>query len=257
MILDDPGVRQVLFHPMQEHPDYDPRGVPTQTRCDGATIGGYVHINPASDALILFFHGNGELAADYDSFGDFYRDLGISCWVVDYRGYGKSTGSPSYSTMLRDAENLLDDAPRVAEQAGWQYARLYVMGRSLGSASAIHLADRRAEKLSGLILDSPFADVVALIRRLWGPALDRVALPDFEDNLDKMRRCRLASLIIHGTHDNLIPITDAEELHQACASRINEFLRIDGAGHNNLFSKGFEAYRRAMRHFIDQTQAFT
>ena len=150
----DELISRALFHPRPEEPGYSPRGTPTQTPCEGAVVCGYLHENRSSDVLLLFFHGNGETAADYDRLRSVYTSCGASFWVVDYRGYGRSTGTPSFSDMLRDAETVLDDVPRMAAHAGRQSTRVVVMGRSLGSAAAIHLAATRPESLAGLVLDT-------------------------------------------------------------------------------------------------------
>lgn len=140
MILDDEPVTQAVFHPRPEPYGYSPTGEPTLTSSDGAEIAGYLHLSQASDTLLIFFHGNGETAADYDSLVSTYTDAGVSCWIVDYRGYGRSTGAPSFSTMLKDAEAVLADIRRVGAAINRDFRQVIVMGRSLGSASAIHLA---------------------------------------------------------------------------------------------------------------------
>jgi len=81
-------VSRVVFHPRAEEDDYSPQGRPTQTQCDGAVVCGYLHEAHKSDGLLLFFHGNGEIAADYDFLSGIYAACGLSFWVVDYRGYG-------------------------------------------------------------------------------------------------------------------------------------------------------------------------
>jgi len=199
---------------------------------------------------MLFFHGNGEIAADYDSLSAIFTECGVSCWIVDYRGYGRSTGNPSYTHMLTDAETLFDDVPHVSEVAGRQFKHLLVMGRSLGSASAIHLAATCTDQLAGLILDSPYADALALVQRLGGPAVSRDGLPGFQDNLDQMRQCALPSLIIHGTHDRIIPISDSEALLNVCPCAGKQLISIAGAGHNDLLMRGFEEYCEALSEHI-------
>jgi len=155
MLLDEKSVTQYLFHPRGEDKGYSPQGIPTQTQCDGAVVCGYLHENRTSDTLLLFFHGNGEIAADYDSLVRLFTNCGVSYWVMDYRGYGRSTGAPSFSHMIQDAEKVLHDIPRLAKTLGREFRHTIVMGRSLGSASAIHLAATHADVLNGLILDSP------------------------------------------------------------------------------------------------------
>ncbi len=185
---DDTIISRILFHPREESPGYVPEGIRTVTVSGNAGIGGYLHLHPTSDALLLFFHGNGEIAAEYDDIASYFTGCGVSFWSVDFRGYGRSSGLPAYSLMFDDADALLRDIPRMAQSVGRTFSRVLVMGRSLGSASAIFLASRHAStKLSGLILDSPYADGLKLIYRLSGIALDRQDFPDFMDNIDLMR----------------------------------------------------------------------
>ena len=84
MTLDDISVTRCLFHPRRDDPGYCPQGIATQTQCDGAVVGGYLHDHVSSDTLLMFFHGNGETAADYDGLASLYMACGVSFWVVDY-----------------------------------------------------------------------------------------------------------------------------------------------------------------------------
>ena len=276
MILDSDTVTQAVFHPRPESPNYVAKGIATMTPTDGAEIAGYLHECQASDALLIFFHGNGEIAADYDSFVSMYLDCGISCWVVDYRGYGHSTGTPSFSAMLRDAEAILTDVPRIGAAINRDFTQIIVMGRSLGSASAIHLAAMGSSSVVGLVLDSAYADGLALIARLDGPNIlkenvfvcesfknesdeaqsgphlirYKINQHQFEDNIDKIRRCQLPTLIIHGTEDRIISLADAISLFKACPSEDKQLVKVSGAGHNNLFYVGFSDYCRALRNYL-------
>lgn len=250
MILDSQLVTRVAFHPRSEPFDYAPVGVPTLTPVDGAAIAGYLHECQTTDTLLLFFHGNGETAADYDAIAPMYLDCGVSFWIVDYRGYGRSTGTPSFSCMLKDAEAIFADIPRIGAAIGRDFKQIIVMGRSLGSASAIHLASIYTSSLQGLILDSPYADGLALIARLGGPKLHRQDFPGLKDNIDKMCECNLPTLLVHGTKDYIIPITDAEALFEACPSQDKHLLKIKDAGHNTLILVGFAEYCRAVKDYI-------
>ena len=253
MNSDDTIISRILFHPRGEDPDYVPEGIRTVTVSGNAEIGGYLHLHPTSDTLLLFFHGNGEIAAEYDDIASYFTGCGVSFWSVDYRGYGRSSGLPAYSLMLDDAQALLKDIPRMAQAVGRTFNRILVMGRSLGSASALFLASRHASKLCGLILDSPYADGLKLIYRLSGIALDRQDLPDFTDNLDFMREAGLPTLIIHGTVDRIIPISDAGALFNACQNPVRRLIEIDGAGHNDLMFRGVNRYWSAIREHLIQT----
>ncbi len=250
MDLDDPAISGIVFHPRAEDPWSTTRGIPTRVESGDAVIGGYLHPAAGADSLILFFHGNGEIAADYESLAPFYAGLGASFWVVDYRGYGRSTGTPSYSRMFTDAEAVARAIPGIEEIAGTKFRHVFVMGRSLGSASAISLAAGHHGAFDGLILDSAFADALAVIATLGGPVLRRRDMKGFEDNIDRMRDCTLPVLIIHGTDDSLIPVSDSEDLFKACGSPDKKLVKIPGAGHNDLLMAGFETYFSEMRAFM-------
>ena len=249
---DDNIISRILFHPREEEPGYVPEGIRTVTASGNVRIGGYLHLHPTSETLMLFFHGNGEIAADYDDISSFFTNCGVSFWSVDYRGYGRSTGLPAYSLMFDDAQALINDIPRMAQTVARTFSRILVMGRSLGSASAIFLASRRGSKLCGLILDSPYADGLKLIYRLSGIDLKRQDLPEFMDNIDMMSAIDLPTLIIHGTLDQIIPISDARALYKASASKDRRLVEIEGAGHNDLMFTGADRYWSSVREHIIQ-----
>ena len=281
MILDGDTVSRVVFHPRSEPPTYVPQGVATMTPSDGAEIAGYLHVCSTSPTLVIFFHGNGELAANYDQCASIFLNCGVSYWVVDYRGYGRSTGTPSCTAMFKDADAILADISRLGQAVNQSFQRVIVMGRSLGSASAIHLAAMGSPSVVGLVLDSAYADDLALIARLGGPNIQKDALfvyessheassnsqtsavssssvrpridkRPYEDNLDKMHRCQLPTLIIHGTDDTIIPLTDAIALFEACPSDDKQIIPIKGAGHNDLLFVGFSQYCNALRSYLNR-----
>ena len=139
-LLDHPQVLRVLFHPRREgmHTFLPPGVRPVAVEVEpGLTIGGRLYPAGPKAPAILYYHGNGEIAADYDPLAEHYLACGVSLWVVDYRGYGKSTGTPCYSHMFRDADAVIGDVSAIAAKAGKRFDRLAVMGRSLGSAAAI------------------------------------------------------------------------------------------------------------------------
>lgn len=250
MTFSDSMVSQVIFHPRGEEPGYTPTGLPTMIECGEAQVGGYLHLSLQSDDLLLFFHGNGEIASEYDDLSALYTGMGLSFWVLDYRGYGRSSGSPSYERMFADAERICEDVPRIGKLFGRQFRKILVMGRSLGSASAIHLASVYPDVLTGLLLDSPFADGLALIARLGGPPYRRPDLLDFQDNLDKIRLCKMPTLIIHGNQDWIIPVSEAQALYTASPSEKKRLVVIEGAGHNDLLWVGYAQYAEALKDII-------
>ena len=120
----------------------------------------------AEAPAILYFHGNGEIAADYDFVAPAYTALGLTLLVIDYRGYGASDGTPTATNLLLDAVAVFEAASDVFEDNLLSPAQLYLMGRSLGSAAAIEVALQAGERMAGLIIESGFADTLALLTRL-------------------------------------------------------------------------------------------
>lgn len=191
---------------------------------------------------ILFFHGNGETARDYDLAAEPYRALPASVWAGEYRGYGPSTGAPSVETFLQDAHKTLDEVLALRE-AQDHTGPLLVMGRSLGSAPAIELAARRADDLDGVIIESGFARIVPLLEICGVPARQYDVTEQWGPrNLEKMRSVSLPLLILHAEDDQIIPIQDAELLHEAAQDPDRAFVRIPHAGHNDIQLQAGAAY---------------
>ena len=133
--------------------------------------------------------------------------------------------------------------------AGWT---LHDYGDGWDGDALAYLVDRRGlDDLDALILDSPFADGLALIQRLGDPAIRRSDVPGFGDNIDRIRGCGLPTLILHGTDDRIIPVHEAESLYEAGAGRQKELLKIEGAGHNDLMMVGRSMYFGKIRDWVD------
>lgn len=222
---------------------------------DEISVGYRLYRHLPTSPLLLFFHGNGEIATDYEEIAPIYHVAGASLLVVDYRGYGWSTGVPRTTQMLPDAEKVLQAMPDILEKAGINAeVPLFVMGRSLGSAPAIYLAYKHPQRFHGLIIDSGYADAPSLFRRL-GTMLpaeyeEDDTLPLY--NGSKMQRISLPLLVIHGGQDAIIPVSEGRTLYESAATVEDdkELVVILSAGHNNLMSTAPNEYFGALRRFI-------
>jgi len=204
---------------------------------------------------ILFFHGNGETARDYDPAAEPYRALPASVWAGEYRGYGPSTGAPSVETFLRDAHKTLDEVLTLRE-AQERRGPLVVMGRSLGSAPAIDLAARRADDLDGVIIESGFARIVPLLEICGVPAQQYGVTEQWGPrNLEKMRSVSLPLLILHAEDDQIIPIADADLLNEAAQDPDRAFVRIPRAGHNDIQLQAGAAYFEHIGRLLTRVRA--
>jgi len=252
-VLDRPEVVSVLFYPRRDV------GTPRVASGSHAVripvtpdveLGGRVFGAGRSGPAILYFHGNGEIASDYDTIAPFYTRLGITLFVVDYRGYGLSDGMPSATALIDDASAVFSQVPTILGELGLSCDRIFVMGRSLGSAAALEVVDRSASGVAGLIIESGFAYTFPLIERIGFLELaDAYEHKDGFGNVDKIARATLPTLILHGERDWIIPVTDADALHEASPAKQKALIRIPGAGHNDLMLVGRQVYFDAIAAF--------
>ncbi|MFO1119136.1 MAG: alpha/beta hydrolase [Rhodospirillales bacterium] len=253
-VLDRPEVTSVLFYPRRDV------GVPRLATgvhtvripvTEDVALGGKIFAAPEHGPAVLYFHGNGEIASDYDTIAPFYTRLGITLFVVDYRGYGLSESTPSATALIEDAWTVFGKTPELLASVGVAEGPLFVMGRSLGSAAALEIIDRADEgAVKGLIIESGFAYTFPLIERIgFLPLAEAYEHKDGFGNLDKIARAKLPTLIIHGERDWIIPITDADALFEASPVKQKSFTRIPGAGHNDLMLVGRQAYFDALAEF--------
>jgi fermentation-respiration switch protein FrsA (DUF1100 family) len=192
---------------------------------------------------LLWFYGNGEtIGAIWPVIRDF-RPPGAALVVVDYPGYGASGGRATEAGIY-EAGALAYQA--LASRAGVDPKRIYVYGRSLGSAVATRTAaDYQA---AGLILESPFTsarDMAARTYRIFPLFLVRLRL----DNVETIRRVHCPVLVFHGTADRLVPMDMGRRVAAAAPGPV-EFVMIEGAGHNETYDAGWKAYRDKLWSFV-------
>lgn len=178
---------------------------------------------------LLLFHGNGETVSDYDDMADNYHEAGVNLAVVDYRGYGGSTGTPS----LR---SIIEDAGEVARMMAAECDRLVIMGRSLGSVCAAALYRQPPASVRGFVWESGFVDLAALIvrRGMNPPAAFSEAEQQLFDSAGKLRRGRHPLLVLHGAQDDLIAPSEAQGAFAAAGTSQKQLQLIPGRGHNDL-----------------------
>jgi len=244
-VLDQPQVVRYLFHPRLEDGmrqiknNRDDMMIPVD---DGIQVGASFHLAKKDAPVILFFHGNGEIVSDYDDFGCLYNDIGINLFAVDYRGYGRSTGSPSVSSMMKDCVMIFDFV--LAYMSNMKLTGpLCVMGRSLGSASAIELCAARADDFKCLMIESGFAWAAPLLLKL-GINPQAIGFKEEQgfENVDKIRTFLKPCLVIHAQFDHIIPFSEGQALFDACGSKDKTLLEIKGANHNDIFLRGMGPY---------------
>jgi len=256
--LDRPEILLSLFHPRGEYrgeknsPNAMDVLIPVEKN---VVVGGRFHVAQQAAPNLLFFHGNGEIVADYDEMGPLYNRMGINFLAVDYRGYGRSTGSPTITAMMRDCHEIFKFSVKWLKDRGCT-GPLIAMGRSLGSASALELADHYRDRMSALIIESGFAYAGPLLR-LLGINPDAIGFKEEKGfrNLDKIRTWDKPALIIHAELDQIIPFSDGEALFHACPSSEKTLLKIPSADHNDILIRGFNEYMNEVSILVQRARA--
>ncbi len=255
--LDRPEILTVLFHPRREwqhSPSRSPAEdllIPVET---DVMIGARFHPVQNSAPTILFFHGNGEIASDYDDIGPLYNRLGINFLVVDYRGYGRSSGSPTVASMIKDAHQIFEWVSNFLNERAY-VGPLIIMGRSLGSASALEIAAHYDRRFDGLIIESGFTHVEPLLN-LMGVDMNALGIHEEEGarNIDKIKAFDKPLLIIHAEFDHLIPFAQGQALYKAASVVNKKLLKIPGADHNTILFSGMSQYLRAVKDLTDDVK---
>jgi uncharacterized protein len=194
---------------------------------------------------LLWFYGNGEnIATIWPILRDFQPPT-AALLVVDYPGYGGSQGRATEAAMYAAADAAyaaLAARPDVDPQ------RIYVYGRSLGSAAATYTA--ASHPVAGLILESPFTSAADMARDSY-PILPRFILRLSLDNLARIKEVHCPVLLFHGTADRLVPTDRGLEVAAAAPGPGPvEVVLIQGSGHNDTYDVGGNHYRDKVWAFV-------
>jgi fermentation-respiration switch protein FrsA (DUF1100 family) len=225
--------RSLLFFPSR-YPDGDwqPQGLAFEdawfTASDGVRLHGWFVPCERPRAVLLFAHGNGgNLSHRADTLGTLHDRLHVAAMIFDYRGYGRSEGTPEAAGILLDGR-----AARrwLAERAGAKESEIVLMGESLGGAVVVDMA--AADGARGLVLDSTFSSLpdVAGFHYPWLPvaALTKTRL----DSAAAIAKYHGPLLMFHGDKDQIIPIKFGRKLFDA-ANEPKRFVAMPGHDHND------------------------
>lgn len=232
-LFDSPAFTERLFFPRGDATPPPDGAIDDFVEVDGASL--HVRYHGVSSEgrdrrTLLLFHGNGEVVADYDDAAGLFAAAGFALAVVDYRGYGRSTGAPSLRSAIADAHVILG---AVHATAG---APLVVMGRSLGSACAADLYARELPIVAGVVIESGSADLAGLVRRRGLPVPAEFSAEDRAtfDPVPKLARGTQPLLVMHGERDTMIAPAEAQAAFAAAGTRHKKLVMIPGRGHNDV-----------------------
>ena len=203
-------------------------------------------IEGPGERVLIWYHGNaGDIADRLPNARWFVDTLGVSVVLVDYRGYGRSTGRPDEAGVYRDGLAVYD-----AVAAGGAPARdIVLFGRSLGGAVATEVALQRPA--GALVLEAAFRSARAMAREHYWfvpGALVRTRM----DNESKIGRVPMPTLFLHGDRDRIVPLDHSRRLFEL-AARPAHLHVVEGAGHNDTYLVGGAPYAEVWRAFLRDT----
>ena len=229
--------------------DWHPVGIQCEdvalTTQDGVRLHGWYCSVLHPRCVFLMFHGNaGNITHRVDRITTWQRLLNVSVFVFDYRGYGRSAGDPNEPGVYSDARAAYR---WLTVDKGIAPDDVVFFGESLGAAVALQLATE--VPLRALIFESPFTSAVEMGQRAfpWLPV--RWIMRNRFASIEKVGRYHGPLLIVHGTHDTLIPFA----MGQALFARANEpkrFYPVVGADHNDVALTGGRLYMQAIDSFL-------
>ena|SRR5215471_5966873 len=198
--------------------------------------------------VLLFFHGNaGNISHRLERARLLVDALPVDVALVDYRGYGKSTGRPSEEGLYDDGDAVYAEAAR----RGLPPERIVLFGESLGCAVAIEMAVRHP--CAGAILEAPFLSVPEMARAIY-PFVPSFLVRTRFDNEAKIRGLRVPKLIVAAENDDIVPPRQTRRLFEA-APPPTELHVIRGATHNDTYAVGGQEYLAALRKFLGSLDA--
>lgn len=238
--------RRFIYQPASaERGDYTlPEGAEDAaiTTEDGVELHGWYRAAPEGRPTVLVFHGNGGNVTYFRGIVEALAELNAGYLAIDYRGFGRSGGSPTEDGLYEDAEASL----RWLVERGAE--RIHVLGYSLGTGVAVELATR--EHVEGVVLQSPFTSIPALVEGTLGEGIAS-RIPDRFDSLSKIASLDEPVLILHGPRDRVVPFEHGQALFDA-APEPRTFVELPNSGHDDFLGRDRETWMEAVGSFLNR-----
>ena len=224
---------KLIFHPEQLAPDYQYKfGTPFEevfvpfSKNDSTSIVRFFTEAQEKKGVVLYFHGNRGNINRYAKYAGNFTKNGYEVWMIDYPGYGKSTGKISEKYLYNQASELYKLAANKFSSDS-----IIIYGKSLGSGPASWLGYMK--KCKKLILETPYYSLTDLLQR-YAIIYPASVISAFKFPVYKyVSETKNPVIIFHGTADRVIPYKASEQLKQILKST-DEFITIEDGSHNNL-----------------------
>jgi uncharacterized protein len=225
--------RDLQYFPDRRDPSPEAVGLSNVTRIPLATVDKETVVlwwspPPPGRPVVLFFHGNGGAMSDRADRLAFYQSRGFGAAFLSYRGYGGSTGTPSETGLMLDA----NAAYAFVRGKGIPADHIVLVGESLGSGVAVQIAARHP--VSAVVLEAPYSAAVDIAARAYPWAPVRWLMKDTFKSRTYINDVRAPLLILHGDRDQVIPQSFGKTLFDL-ANDPKTFVSLGPVGHEALF----------------------
>jgi fermentation-respiration switch protein FrsA (DUF1100 family) len=204
---------------------------------------------------IIWFHANaGNIGFRLDNIRKMYHDIGVNIFILSYRGYGASEGSPSEEGLCVDAETAWN---YILSRDDIDRSRVYLFGRSLGGAVALYLGSKHSSAIAGTIIENSFYSIDKMVDQIF-PALRPLKRLVLRIKWNSFERAPLIThplLFITGKLDEVVPHQQMLDLFAlAVNSKKKQLISIDEGMHNTTWEKGGEFYVETFKAFLSQNK---
>lgn len=236
-------LENALLYPAPKYPDGDwtaaylPHEDVFFQSADGARLHGWLVEHPQPRAVVMYCHGNGDCVGYLGPYLQQLRDQQrVTIFAFDYRGYGRSEGSPSEAGILADAHAA---QMWLAARTKLKPSEIVLMGRSLGGGVSMDLAVKNGAR--GLILQNTPTSMPDAAARLYWFVPVHLLMKNRYDSLSKIAKYSGPLLMSHGTMDDLVPYELGRKLFEAAPHANKRFFAIEGGGHNDPEPEEYDA----------------
>lgn len=209
---------------------------------DGEKLHGYyLPYKEKTKKTILYLHGNADnVSSWYTACIEIQKRVPVNALIVDYRGYGKSTGSPTRQGVIVDAISMY----KYLTDRGFTSKDISIYGRSIGGAIGLELASK--EKVKSIVLQSSFTSVKDIAKDIYPIFPQFIILNDLLNSAELIKKINIPILISHGTNDEIVPVKHSYKLYEL-ANEPKKLILLEGARHNDVASFFNEEYFTALK----------
>jgi fermentation-respiration switch protein FrsA (DUF1100 family) len=215
---------------------------------DKEKLHGWFFPTNMNEPVIMISHGNACNISHMLEYAGLLIEKNLQVFLFDYRGYGKSTGTPSEKGIYMDAQAAYD---YLVNEEKIHRDNIVLFGQSLGAAAAIDVAKKN--HVRSIIIEGAFTSTKEMSKKMFPISLISFLLPANYNNLDKIAHIHVPKLIIHSEDDEIVPFSMGKRLFEA-SREPKYFYTIKGAGHNDAFIVGGDKYFQAFAYFINHSK---